>query len=388
MLRSQLVDDPASIEAWRPQWDALAVQRGRPFCSPAWVLSWWHHAAPPRSHLRVMAVWDDAELIAVAPFFAHTGRGGLVSYRMLAAPVSARIEPLAKEGAELSAATVFARQLAIADPRPHVVVFEGIPVEAMWPKLIREAWPGSRVPPLHTDMSMAAPTLSLTGAGYDDWFQARRARFRREVRRRRRRLVEKGAVFRLATTGAEIRSGLADFAELHYSRWSWRGGSRALDHRIENMLAEAAEELGGTARFRLWTIEVDGRVLSSQLFVGAGGELAYWLGGFDEEWAALAPSTQAVLAAIEHAWKVGDNRIDFGAGGQEYKYELATGNDVLEWTSLVPHGARYPLTRVQLLPGQLRHLLLGTLSHRVSSEAKDRLKRTLRAAKSRVNRNR
>jgi CelD/BcsL family acetyltransferase involved in cellulose biosynthesis len=376
-MRSDLVADPDAIQPWRRAWDELAVDLGRPFSSPAWSLSWWLHAAPARAGLRVVLVWDGDELVAVAPLFVQV-RAGLAFYRLLAAPTTARVEPLARPGTEPDAAAAIARRLEAADPFPDAIVFEGIPVGSMWPDLLAHAWPSRRAPRVRRDMSMAAPTLSLGATSYEEWLGSRSGRWRREVRRRRRRLHEKGAEFRLSTTAAEVRSDLPRFAALHYARWSWRGGSSALDRGVESMLVAAAGELEGTDRFRLWTIEVDGKAISSQIFVGAGGELSYWLGGFDDAWAAYGPSTQAVLAAIEHAWKVEDERVDFGAGGQQYKYDFATGGDILEWTTVLPRTTRYPITCVQLLPGQLRRQLLSTASQRIPSVAKDSIKRTLR----------
>jgi CelD/BcsL family acetyltransferase involved in cellulose biosynthesis len=231
-------------------------------------------------------------------------------------------------------------------------------------------------------MSMMAPTLQLRGTSYEEWFETKSSHWRREIRRRRRRLEERGAVFKLASTHEELQSGLADFAALHYSRWKWRGGSGALTPQVEVMLSDTATQLLDSGRFQLWSIEVNGKAISSQIFVGAGGELSYWLGGFDESWASLGPSIQAVLAAVRHAWESGDERLDFGAGGQEYKLDLAGGADYLEWATLVPRGLRYPITRLQLLPRYLRHYALQTLSERVPPTTKHRVKRLLRKARS------
>jgi CelD/BcsL family acetyltransferase involved in cellulose biosynthesis len=381
-LHSKLIRDVASIEPFRSAWDALAVALRRPFCAPAWVLSWWKEAAPKASLMLLVAVFVGDELVGVAPFFAQLGFAGCISCKLFAAETAARIEPLARPGTEREVASEVARQLATADPRPHFIAFEGVPTSSHWPELLREEWPGSKSPWLSREMSMTAPTLQLRGTSYEKWFATKNSHWRGEIRRRRRRLDESGAVFKLASTAEELQSGLAEFAALHYSRWRWRGGSGALTPAVEVMLLGAATQLLDSGRFRLWSIEVDGKAISSQIFVGAGGELSYWLGGFDESWAKLGPSIQAVLAALRHAWESGDERMDFGAGGQEYKLDLASGADSLEWTTLVPRGLRYPITRAQLLPRRLRHYALHTLSERLTPNAKNRMKRVLRKARS------
>jgi hypothetical protein len=97
------------------------------------------------------------------------------------------------------------------------------------------------------------------------------------------------------------------------------------------------------------------------------------LGGFDDAWASHQPALQTLVAAAEHAWSVGDRRLDLGAGGQAYKYRLADGEECLEWRVIVPSGRRQPLALATLAP---RH---GTRAvvERVPQDMKDRVKRSL-----------
>jgi CelD/BcsL family acetyltransferase involved in cellulose biosynthesis len=378
MLRTELLCDVESLKAIHRGWDGLAVELRKPFCCPAWMVSWWCHAAPPSAHLRTIAVCEGDDLIGIAPFYAEPRWGGIARYHLLAGSTSARIEPLARRGREREVTSLVARALGNVRPQPTSVRFEGIERVSPWPDALTTSWPGGARPWVQREMSMPAPTLSLHGRTFEEWWQRRSAHFRREFRRRRRRLEEAGAVFRLATTEEELSRGLAGFASMHYGRWKWRGGSMALNPRMERMLEDVARELAAQQRFRLWMIEIDGKVISAQIFVGAGGELSYWLGGFDEDWSAQGPSIQAVHSAIEHAWSVGDRRIDFGAGGQSYKYSFADGEDPIESLTIVPWGPHHAMARLQLLPGQLRRSAREQVFNRLSQESKDRLKRTLR----------
>jgi CelD/BcsL family acetyltransferase involved in cellulose biosynthesis len=115
------------------------------------------------------------------------------------------------------------------------------------------------------------------------------------------------------------------------------------------MLAEAALELA-PARFRLWSIDIDGRPISSLLFVAAGGTVSYWLGGFDPRWAALGPAIETVRAALEHAWALEDRLMDFGPGGQQYKYTFADSEDAVAQVDLLPRTSRFLRTRISLAP--------------------------------------
>jgi CelD/BcsL family acetyltransferase involved in cellulose biosynthesis len=119
------------------------------------------------------------------------------------------------------------------------------------------------------------------------------------------------------------------------------------------MLAAAARSLPAPERFRLWSIEIDGHIISSHLFIAAGGVVSYWLGGFDEAWAAQHPSMQTLLIAMEHAWSVGDRVFDLGQGGGAYKYRLADEEDTLEWLVVIPRGKGHLSSRLRWMPMQL-----------------------------------
>jgi CelD/BcsL family acetyltransferase involved in cellulose biosynthesis len=378
MLRTQVLCDLESLGEIHRDWDDLAVELKKPFCCPAWMVSWWRHAAPPDGRLRAIAVWEGAALIGVAPFYAQPRWGGVAEYQLLAGATTARIEPLARRGRERDVASLASRALRRLQPRPTTISLDGIERASRWPALLTTAWPSDSRPLLQREMSMPAPTLSLLGTTFDEWWQRRSSHFRREFRRRRRRLEGQGAVFRLATADEDLERGLKAFASMHYDRWRWRGGSMALNPMMEAMLKDVARELVPHQRFRLWQIEIDQKIVSSQIFVGAGGELSYWLGGFDDAWSAFGPSIQAIVPAIEHAWSLGDERIDFGAGGQSYKYTFADGEDAIHSVTIVPPGPHRVLVRLQRAPARLLRSARGQALARLSQQNKDRLKTALR----------
>ena len=109
------------------------------------------------------------------------------------------------------------------------------------------------------------------------------------------------------------------------------------------------------------------------LFLAAGGEVAYWLGGFDDARAAQQPAMQTILAAIEEALEQGDARLDLGAGAQDYKYRFADGEDELRTVTIVPRGPRYALARAALLPDHARR----AVTTRIPDPWRERLRRSL-----------
>src|ERR1700752_4078761 len=68
-LSVEIIDEPSQLGGTRGAWDTLALESGRPFCSPAWMLAWWGHAPPDDSLLRVIAVHDGNRLVGLAPLW-------------------------------------------------------------------------------------------------------------------------------------------------------------------------------------------------------------------------------------------------------------------------------------------------------------------------------
>lgn len=128
------------------------------------------------------------------------------------------------------------------------------------------------------------------------------------------------------------------------------GGPRRLGSPRRTRPADVGSRaLIGQLRFRLWSIKAGGETISSHIFLSAGGETTYWLGGFDEQWGRLQPTIVTIFAAVQHAFSVGDRRLDLGVGGQPYKYRFSDAEHHMGWTLLVRPGLKAPLARSQML---------------------------------------
>jgi CelD/BcsL family acetyltransferase involved in cellulose biosynthesis len=351
-LRSELVTSVEALERHADAWDRLAMRRRRPYCSPAWMLSWWRHAAPEGAQLRSVLVFENETLVGVAPFYAMRRRG-VIEYSLLAASVCGGIEPLAEPGREAECAALVGSRISAASPTPSLIRLAQTPRGSAWPGLLRDAWPAA--PPLLVhEQSIPAPFIERNGQTFEQYFSERTANFRAECRRHRRQFESRGMVQRMARSGAEAERDLRSFAALHYSRWEARGGTGALRPALERMLESTARELVDSGRMRIVALDVGTETASVQIFVAAGGEVAYWLGGFDEQWAAFGPGNLAVLTAVEDFFSRGEERFDLGPGGQRYKYRFATGEGWYDCHLLIPKGRRLPLVLAVHLARRLK----------------------------------
>ena len=351
MLSAELIEDVSALEAIRPAWDELASCLGLPMSTCFWMLGWWRHLSPPNAQLRVVVVSDAGEVIGVAPFFAmaRSRRYARVDYRLLSADDGEGVSPLAKPGREWDVAPLFAGTLAKAAPRPGLVAFEGIPMQSIFPVLIRESWPGIRRPSPWRPVVGGASTISLAYDSLEAWLAAREPKLRAEARRRRRRFEEAGGIVRWSTA-ATLREDLDTMVRLHKSRWE--GRARSSLARNEGHLVDHLLDIGrtgcGDGRLRVQIIEVEGEPISAHVAVAAGGTIVSYNGGWDERHKALSPPTIRVLATVEDGIARSDRYLSLGHGVQSYKQRFADENHPLAWGELIPPGPRSVLTRAGL----------------------------------------
>ncbi|MGH9195878.1 MAG: GNAT family N-acetyltransferase [Acidimicrobiia bacterium] len=370
MLRGVLIDDIEVLNRYWHAWDELAELNNLPYSSPDWVLSWWRHVAPATAQLRTVLVFDGMDLVGIAPFFVDRARSGLVRFRLLG---SSRRDFVVGAELEREMTAIVAEQVSRNEPSPDLIMIEGVPNDRSWPRLLENAWPAGRMK-LHRQFTQRAPNARLEGRTYDEWFRSKSHSFRKSMRRGLRQLEAVGGKISLTRDESELGRGLEAFTRLHHKRWKGRGGSRVLDDRVHRMLEDAAKALIGQLRFRIWSINIDGHTISSNIFLSAGGETAYWLGGFDEKWSDLQPSILTILAALEHGFTAGDSRLDLGAGAQPYKYRFSDSEDYLESLLIVRSGLKAPLARSQMLRARTRM----ALAERLPTSTKRRARHALR----------
>ena len=364
MIEARILEREKELEPIRPAWDALAVQLGMPYAAPAWMLAWWHHAAPPGAAMRVVTVSEADRLLAIAPLFATGGEGRSAHYQLLSSRLAVPTPILVDPERADEAVPALAAAINRAQPKPALLRIEGSRgMHALTTDPIIAAWPGLPPKAQRTE-AVAMPIVVIEGRSYEEWLDAKKSKFRHEAKRRRRKLEEAGGSFRLAELG-EAEEAIDTFMRLHGARWEQRGGSAALVPGVREMLAEAAAEMLPSGRLRIHLLELEGRTIAVQILVAAGPEVIGWSGGFDEGAKALAPAVQLTLEAVREAAGRGEQRFNLGPGGQQYKERLADARDEMAVVKVMPRGASYPRTRLRIASEQARAELLPRLRARL-----------------------
>jgi CelD/BcsL family acetyltransferase involved in cellulose biosynthesis len=352
-LRVELIDELTRLEETTDAWDSLVAEVARPMASPFWMLAWWRNMTSGSERLRAVAVWRDSQLVAMAPYWLDSSPGGLRELRLLSAGMCYRLTVAVRRDDEAAVAPLVGRTLAASVPHPGTVRADAVDVDSPWPPALAAAWPGRRQAWLRRDRVLSAPVLATEGRSFEEWMGSKSKNFRQQMRGGRRKLEKAGAVVRMSRA-ATLSSDMSALIRLHHGRWAARGGSSVMSPGVERLLLEAGGELLARGQLRLWMIDAEGAPISAHLFVAAGGEVAYWNGGFDESWSQYKPALQALFAAVEHAFEHGDSRVDFGAGDQAYKRRFAEGDHPVAWYTLFPRDSAYLLNRARTLPRHLR----------------------------------
>lgn len=347
----ELIDTLESARAIAPAWDELAVGQALPLCAPGWMLAWWEHVAPAGAELRVLAIREHGQLLALAPWFVGRGEHGRVDLRFLGAENSDRVDILCTPGREHEVRSALLQAIRALRPRPDLIAFEAVPARSQWTKRLAG---GNPLLSRYRNSVLPAPSVALPPGPPEAWLAGRSSNFRSQMRRMRRRLEQRGGQVRQIVDPGQLERTLDALLRLHLARWEGRAPSGLARPGMSGLLLTAARTLGPD-RLRLWIAEIDGEPISVQLFHAAGGQIKYWNGGWMEEHADLKPTMLTILAALEDGIARGERSLDLGAGMHPYKLRFADGDDPLAWGGLVVRNRRWPRTRTELLPRVLRY---------------------------------
>ena len=347
-LRAELATSIEAMEAVGEAWTGLAETCGEPYAQPGWVLAWWRHAAPARSAVRTVFIWDGSTLVGVLPM-ALQRRWGIPVLRLAGAGVSSRPAMPVLPGFEQRAAEAGVPALLESAPRPRVVLFEGLPGGSPWPSLFESLWPHGR---RRSGYTVDEPTLHPTVSSAEEWFAAKSRNYRQKMRRGSAKLTEAGATFVRSDASTDWEELVTAFAALHRSNWEDRGGTGVLSDSVEQMIRSAARTMAPD-HLAAWSLVAGGEFVAVHLVLTAGDTATYWLGGYDPEWERLQPSLIGLHHFTLDAVAGGYRTISFGSGAQPYKYRFADDTATLRWSAIGAGVVGRLAAAAFLLPGRL-----------------------------------
>ena len=323
------------VEVQREPWDALAedwlalyrrVQPpAGPFVTPFFQSSWWDvFDGAPEPHL--LSVRDGTKLIGVAPLAWDGGAMAFLGDHN----VSDYMDLLAAPGREAEVVeAVLDRFDTDAVPQADLRgLTESSATLRCLPAAARlRGWS------VHAETEAVCPTITLA-ADWDRYVAGLRGRYRREVRRKLRNLVDGGARVGLdVVEGADgIMAGLPTL--LTFMSESRDDKAAFLTEQMAAFFHTLVSRLAPTGMLRLFFLQLDGARVAAVLCFVHNEQLLMYNSGYDPQYRDLAVGLASKVLCLRDAIARGMTAVNFLRGEEDYKYQLG--------------GRPVPVTRLRL----------------------------------------
>jgi CelD/BcsL family acetyltransferase involved in cellulose biosynthesis len=294
-------------------WAELADRvEASPFSHPGWVMPW---AAAHQVEIDLIAVRRNGALVAALPV-VRTWDGMLTPTD----PHTPLFDVLAVDTEALEDLT---RILLDEHPRHLRLGFIDPRGAANCVVAARLRGSGYRV---WQRTVLQSPSIPLAGS-WDDLMAAWPSKRRSDLKRRRRRLEERGEV------SFEVHDGCTDLDELltegfavEASGWKGRDGTAIITEGTETMYRQAAQAAADAGSLRLAFLRLDGEAIAFDYSFQTAGVHYLVKTGFRPEYSAFAPGKLLRAFMIERAFAEGLRIYDFVGDADDWK---------LEWTDQI-----------------------------------------------------
>jgi CelD/BcsL family acetyltransferase involved in cellulose biosynthesis len=173
-------------------------------------------------------------------------------------------------------------------------------------------------------VSLRSPYLLLPKS-YEAVEQALDGKFRQNLRRRRRRMAERGEVkYALVDPkdGKAVDDALADLFEIEASGWKGREGTAiALRPELVGFYAQIARDAARRGALALGTLALAGKVVAAHLSIVHGKRHYLIKIGYDESLHEYSPGQQMVADAIRDSCARGLSEFDFLGPCMDWKLD-------------------------------------------------------------------
>lgn len=161
-------------------------------------------------------------------------------------------------------------------------------------------------------------------------------KFRQNLRRRKRRLAEKGEVRYVQLDGKQnLEAALADFLDIEASGWKGEGGT-AIKMKPETVgfYTQVARDAARRGTLSIGFLELAGKRIAGHLSLIESGRHYLLKIGYDESLREFSPGQQLVSACIEDACRRGLAEFDFLGPCMEWKLDWEAALRTHEWLTI------------------------------------------------------
>ena len=316
--RIECVDGLAAVaDEWERLADATAAG---PFVRPGWFEAWTRAFAGAATPVVVCARRGE-RLSGAVPVLRRRGR--------IQSPTNWHTPAYGAVAEDADAATSLARALAGLGPSVLDLSFLD-PEEPFAAATLDAVSGGGRM--LISRPVLRSPYVELEG-DFEAYEATLDSKFKREAKRRRRKLGEEGEVtVAFEDGGADLGKLLDEGFAVEHSGWkAERGTAISQSPETERFYREVAAWAAGRGTLQLGYVRLDGRAIAFSYSIVLAGTVHVVKVGFDPDYRRYAPGTILTREAIARAFEQGLERYDFLGAEDRYK---------LDWTGQVRERVR------------------------------------------------
>jgi CelD/BcsL family acetyltransferase involved in cellulose biosynthesis len=298
-----------TIDVVDSAWEQLAQSRGAaPFLHPGWMRSWWN--AFGAGEQEILAAFDSGRLVGILALFRRRGVLATMSnwHSPYLAPLAHGPEPLAALGDALA-----------SQPVHHIRLF-CMPDDENVVGPLRQALETSGWRP-HSRALFRSPYLDLRELEWDVYENSLPRKMRAEIRRRRRKLEQEGALeLQIVDGGGDLIRILDEGLAIEGSGWKTKEASAIAD-RLDTLsfyrsMATWAAERGW---LRLAFLRLAGRALAFDLCLEHEGTHYLLKTGYDPAFRAFGPGVLIRHEMIRRAFQSGIDFYEFLGDADPWK---------------------------------------------------------------------
>jgi CelD/BcsL family acetyltransferase involved in cellulose biosynthesis len=292
------------MAAYTQDWADLVARAIEPngFLEPGFALELARHF-PARSRPSFVAVWKRGaaarRLIALFPIVPPgLALGGAVTRGWLHKQAALATPLLDRDNVD-EAATALLDWLASHAPGSGALLFPTLPISGPAFAALTRAAQATRRGWRVTDPRERA--LLLPGGDPRElWTRNGSGKALSELRRRRRRLEEAGALtHQTYSDPTEIAGAAEAFLALEASGWKATRGALLGHPSLATFLRSATRLLAREGKCKIHSLELDGEPIAMGVVIESGGRAYFWKIAYDEDWRPQAPGVQLVYAITE-----------------------------------------------------------------------------------------
>jgi CelD/BcsL family acetyltransferase involved in cellulose biosynthesis len=315
----------------RPEWNDLAVEvRDEPFQRHEFLRAWIESFAA-RSRLRIVVRRDaSGRLDAALPLKDSRGTVCGIPVRLvttLSNTHSCRVDLVARDPEQAGRDLL---QHLLRDRRWDVLVLKDVPEGGNAYHVLRAAENAGL--PVGRWLSQSSPVIHLPSTE-EEMMDRLDASFRRNLRRRRRRLEERGRVWvECLESGPELEERLASCLAVERGGWKGRRGTAIMqDRRVRDFYARLASTASAHGYFTLYCLRLDDRIIAFEYGLTYKGMYYVPKLAYDETLSDCSPGVLLLHEVMRSCLQRGVRAIDFLGDTAEWK--LRWTQDVIrhEW---------------------------------------------------------